>query len=151
MLTIESLTNVILSICDDVSNKKLQKLAYYIYAWHMTLYGVKIANMRFEAWEHGPVCRNLYNKYRHYGWSKIPTYKGFVLVDDEKIRFIQSVLNVYGDFSADELEAMTHKELPWIEARSTNVANAVISDITIKTFYLGQNEIKNKIIGFIKG
>lgn len=62
MLSIESLTNVILSTCDDVSNKKLQKLAYYVYAWYMTFYGVKIANMEFEAWEHGPVCRKLYNK-----------------------------------------------------------------------------------------
>ena len=130
MLSIESLTNVILSICDNVSNKKLQKLAYYVYAWYMVIYNKKIANIEFEAWEHGPVCRKLYNKYRCYGWNVIPSYKGFVLADDEKIKFIQGVLNVYGDYSADELEQMTHNELPWIEARSTSIINAVISDMT---------------------
>lgn len=149
MLSIESLTNVILSICDDVSNKKLQKLAYYVYAWYMTLYGKKIADIEFEAWEHGPVCRKLYNKYRRFGWNIIPSYKGFVLADDEKIKFIQGVLKVYGGYSADELEKMTHDELPWIEARNTCKMNAVISDITIKIFYSGQMDVKEKIMRFI--
>ncbi len=149
MLSIESLTNVILSMCDDVSNKKLQKLAYYVYAWYMTLYGEKIANIEFEAWEHGPVCRKLYNKYRCYGWNIIPPYKGFVLADDEKIKFIQGVLNVYGRYSADELEKMTHDESPWIEARKTSMMNTVISDMTIKMYYSGQIDIKEKIMGFI--
>lgn len=149
MLSIESLTNVILSMCDDVSNKKLQKLAYYVYAWYMTLYGMKIANMEFEAWEHGPVCRKLYNKYRAYGWNIIPPYKGFVLANDEKIRFIQGVLNVYGCYSADELEKMTHDELPWIEARKTHMINAVISDEAMKMYYSEQNDIKERIQGFI--
>lgn len=149
MLSIESLTNVILSMCYDVSNKKLQKLAYYVYAWYMTLYERKIANIEFEAWEHGPVCRKLYNKYRCYGWNIIPSYKGFVLADDEKIKFIQGVLNVYGDYSADELEKMTHDELPWIEARNTHAMNAVISDITIKNYYSIQTDVKEKIMRFI--
>lgn len=149
MLSIESLTNVILSMCDDVSNKKLQKLAYYVYAWYMTFYGVKIANMEFEAWEHGPVCRKLYNKYRCYGWNIIPPYKGFVLANDEKIKFIQGVLNVYGCYSADELEKMTHDELPWIEARNTRMMNAVISDTTMKMYYSGQNDVKERILEFI--
>lgn len=149
MLSMESLANVILSLCEDVSNKKLQKLAYYIYAWYMVIYGVKIADMEFEAWEHGPVCRKLYNKYRRYGWSVIPSYNGFVLASDDKIRFIQSVLNVYGMYSADELEQMTHEERPWIEARNTCISNAFISDSTLKIYYARQNDIKKKICEYI--
>jgi uncharacterized phage-associated protein len=149
MLSIESLANVILSMCDEVSNKKLQKLAYYVYAWYMTLCGGKIANMEFEAWEHGPVCRKLYNKYRCYGWNIIPPYKGFVLANDEKIKFIQGVLNVYGCYSADELENMTHDELPWIEARNMCMMNAVISDTAMKMYYSRQNDIKERILEFI--
>lgn len=149
MLSIESLANVILSMCDDVSNKKLQKLAYYIYAWYMTLYGIKIANMEFEAWEHGPVCRKLYNKYRGYGWNIIPSYRGFVLASDDKIKFIQGVLNVYGSYSADELEKMTHDEKPWIEARKNCLVYKVISDTAIKMYYSEQNDIKERIVEFI--
>lgn len=149
MLSIESLANVILSIRDDVSNKKLQKLAYYVYSWYIVLYGKKISNIEFEAWEHGPVCRRLYNKYRYYGWNIIPQFKGFVLADDEKIEFIKAVLNVYGNYSADELEKMTHNELPWIEARNKYVTNAVISDDVIKDFYAKQWNIRNKIMELV--
>lgn len=149
MLSMESLTNVILSMRNDVSNKKLQKLVYYAYAWYITIFDKKIANIEFEAWEHGPVCRKLYNQYRCYGWNVIPSYKGFVLADDDKIKFIQSVLNVYGDYSADELEQLTHNELPWKEARETCVINAVISDMTMKLFYLDQADIKRKIMNFM--
>lgn len=149
MLSLESLANVVLSMCNDVSNKKLQKLAYYVYAWYMTIYGSKIANIEFEAWQHGPVCRRLYNQYRCYGWNIIPPYRGFVLADDEKIRFIQSVLNVYGNYSADELERMTHSEQPWIEARNEQVMDAVISDESIQAYYSDQTTIKDQIIGFL--
>ena len=149
MLTIDTLTNIILNVCDDVSNKKLQKLVYYVYAWHIAIVGQKIANINFEAWEHGPVCRRLYNMYRSYGWNIIPQYNGFVLADDEKIKFIHAVLNVYGGYSANELECMTHREKPWIEARDTGISSALISDTTIKVFYSQQTDIKQEIIDYI--
>lgn len=153
MLTIESLANVILSMSSDVSNKKIQKLTYYVYAWYMAIYGVKIADIEFEAWEHGPVCRRLYNRYRSYGWNIIPQYRGFVLVDDEKIRFIQSVLNVYGNYTADELEKMTHKEQPWLEARAagenSGMTNNVISDMSLKTYYSKQYLVREEILKYI--
>lgn len=150
MMTIDSLSKVILSCSDDISNKKLQKLAYYVYSWHLTIKGYEIANMLFEAWEHGPVCRRLYNNYRGYGWNIIPQYKGFVLANNEEIKFIESVLNVYGGFSADELEELTHNEAPWNEARNgcaKNVASdAVISPESIIRYYNEQNDIKDRII-----
>lgn len=148
MLSIESLTNVILSMCNDVSNKKLQKLSYYVYAWYLAIYDEKIADMQFEAWVHGPVCRKLYLKYRHYGWSAIPPYRGFVLADDERIRFIEGVLKVYGGYTADELEKMTHKEAPWFESKN-EYGNAVIPDKVIKEYYSCQEETKKRILDFI--
>ncbi len=151
MLSIESLTNVILSICDDVSNKKLQKLAYYVYAWYLTIYGRKIVDIQFEAWEHGPVCRKLYNRYRCYGWKVIPMYKGFVLADDETIKFIQSVLNVYGALSADDLEELSHKESPWLRARAQGVLDAVISDMEITNCYSKQDKVRSEIVNYIYG
>ena len=49
MLTIDTLAKVILNNCKDVSNKKLQKLAYYVYAWYYTIYNCEIVSMNFEA------------------------------------------------------------------------------------------------------
>lgn len=148
-MTIDSLAKVILSYRNDISNKKLQKLAYYVYAWHLAIKGYEIADMTFEAWEHGPVCRRLYNNYRNYGWSAIPQYKGFVLANDNDINFVESVLQVYGGYTADELEDMTHNEGPWNEARHgcpRNIASdAVISKDSILKYYSNQHEIKNRI------
>lgn len=153
MLTIDTLAKVILNNCKDVSNKKLQKLAYYIYAWYYTIYNCEIVSMNFEAWEHGPVCRELYNMYKKYGWKTIPQYFGFVLADEEKIRFIRAVLNVYGEFSADNLEQMTHDENPWkicrIGCSQHASSNKVISKELMRSFYVEQSEIKNSILRMV--
>lgn len=152
-MTIDAMANVILNNCENVSNKKLQKLSYYIYSWYLTIFGVKITDANFEAWEHGPVCRRLYNKYKKFGWSVIPKYEGFVLADDEKIMFIQSIIAIYGGFSADELEEMTHLERPWINARlkmeEQKMSDTFISDEDIIECYSGQIEIKNQILQYI--
>jgi uncharacterized phage-associated protein len=150
----DALANVILNNCNDVSNKKLQKLSYYVCAWHLAIYGNPLSDITFEAWEHGPVCRPLYNRYRRYGWHSIPRYEGFVLANDSEIRFIQAVLNIYETYSADALEILTHEEEPWIEARRTCVAyglsNAQISRETMKNYYyMQQNEIKSKIEKYV--
>lgn len=150
MLSVESLANVILNNCSSVSNKKIQKLSYYVYAWHLAIYKTRIADMQFEAWEHGPVCRQLYNRYKCYGWNVIPEYQGFVLACDRDIQFIQSVLKVYGNYTADELEKISHDEAPWLEAREgceyDEASDAIILDSTMERFYSQQIDIKNSIL-----
>ena len=76
----------------SVSPKKLQKLVYYSEAWSNALYDEElISDTVFEAWAHGPVSPELYQKYKEYGWK---------------------------DISANELEALTHQEDPWRRARA---------------------------------
>lgn len=149
-MTVDSMAKVILSYRDDISNKKLQKLAYYVYSWHLTIMKKEIANMSFEAWEHGPVCRKLYNEYKQFGRGIIPQYHGFVLANDDEIRFVGSVLSVYGSYSADELEYMTHNEMPWNEARrgcaSNEASDAIITKESIVRYYSMQYELKKRII-----
>ena len=102
-------------------NKKLQKLCYYSQAWYLALNSEPlIKDCRFEAWIHGPVCPELYFKYREYG-------PGYILAEGkngEKIfsdsylaHFIERIYETYGKLSGDELEMLTHIELPWIKAR----------------------------------
>lgn len=149
-MTIDTMANVILNNCDEVSNKKLQKLSYYVYSWYLTIYGRKIADARYEAWEHGPVCRRLYNKYKKHGWNVIPKYEGFVLANDEEIQFIQSVISIYGDYTADELERMTHLESPWLNARAelekSGLSDVFISDSDIMECYSNKTDIKNMLL-----
>lgn len=117
LLSVKTLAELMLSF-SPMSNKKLQKICYYAYAWYLTLYNKKIAPIEFEAWVHGPVSRELYSYYKSYGWNDIPQHFGFILADNETILFAQQIWSKYGHFSADELEEMTHQELPWRNARA---------------------------------
>ena len=76
-----------------------------------------------------------------------------MLADEEKIRFIRAVLNVYGEFSADNLEQMTHDEDPWkicrIGCSQHASSNKVISKELMRSFYVEQSEIKNSILRMV--
>lgn len=120
---VEDVANWFLSK-DSMSPKKLQKLLYYAYAWTLTLENEeihslnnKLFNEEFQAWVHGPVIPKIYRKYSSYGYNEI------VLSADEPIfqEDINSILNqvwdVYGHYTGDELESITHQESPWLNAR----------------------------------
>ncbi|MEE1280966.1 MAG: DUF4065 domain-containing protein [Acutalibacteraceae bacterium] len=129
---------------DDMTHKKLQKLCYYAQAWHCALYdGKPFIKENFEAWVHGPVCRELYARYAGYGWLDIPraSNNDEVFTGDE-LDILNAVYGLYKKFDGDQLEALTHREAPWKNQRvglqpyqsSTNV----ISIADMKDYYLLQ-------------
>lgn len=103
---------------ESMSHKKLQKLCYYTVAWGYALYGKKLFRKdRFEAWIHGPVSPILYHEYKHNGWEKIKQVKKAPAFSKELLYLLESVWKTYGDKNGDELEAISHRETPWEEAR----------------------------------
>jgi uncharacterized phage-associated protein len=116
---------------DTVSHKKLQKLLYYVDAWHLVNFGVPIVDEDFQAWVHGPVVPELYQKLKGFGFNDLKVVNDeYETVDEEieaiiknnnltsdQIEFINSVLNKYGGLSSFNLELLSHSEGPWIEAR----------------------------------
>ncbi|MCB6366671.1 DUF4065 domain-containing protein [Intestinibacillus massiliensis] len=133
-----------------MTHKKLQKMVYYAYAWHYTLTGKKLFDGEFEAWIHGPVNRRLYGRYAGNGWNLIDYDDSYELsLKPEEEEFLEDIRQVFGNYSADDLESMTHQEDPWIKARGGIPANqascAVIQDETIRNFYSGlaqQNQME---------
>lgn len=113
--TIELVAEAFLSL-ESMSNKKLQKLCYYAYAWFLVLHNNDLFCNRFQAWVHGPVDPSLYRRYRDYGWDDIPQGSRPV-IDSDIFGFIEEVFAAYGEMNADELEYLTHREDPWISAR----------------------------------
>lgn len=103
---------------------KLQKLMYYIQAWHLAFSDSPLFWGRFQAWVHGPVNRQLYDRFAISKslYSEIRAHDirpGFVegRIPSEARAHIESVLEVYAGYSGTQLEEMTHNEEPWIEAR----------------------------------
>lgn len=125
------------SICD----KKLQKLTYYAVAWGWALLNRSIIkNDEFQAWVHGPVSPKLYAKFRDYGWNPIPIQNRQLTFDNQVNDLLESVWYTYGDKTANELEALTHTETPWQNARrdfkSNENSSVVISTKDMREFYL---------------
>lgn len=117
----------------SLTNMKLQKLCYFFWA-KAILKNSKFLDIRFEAWQHGPVNRDLYNKYKHLGSNNID-FKNKQEENEENdihkfdkidLEIFEDVLNKYGKCDANYLREESHKEPAWKEANphgrhSTNV------------------------------
>jgi uncharacterized phage-associated protein len=124
---------------NTVSNLKLQKLVYYSQAWHLAIYGVPLFEEDFQAWVHGPVVPELYQKYEVFGWQPIQEDISPKLPTEVSV-FLGEVADEYFACDAYELEQMTHVEAPWIQARgnlqSDSPSNAVIEKAWMMQYYV---------------
>jgi len=125
---------------------KLQKLLYYTQAWHLAFGKGRLFNGKFQAWVHGPVNRPIYDRFA--GSKSLFSEVTAVDVHDAKSaehltqaqkHHINSVLDEYGKFSGSQLELMTHRESPWIEAREglgeLDRCEGEIDEDSMKVFY----------------
>ena len=124
---------------DFISNLKLQKLVYYAQAWHLALYDEPLFNEPIEAWVHGPVIPELYRKFKHYGWEPISYEPDEIELDEHTKQHLIEIIDVFGGFTAYELEQMTHNEAPWVNARQglaiDEPSNAIISHEDMRNYY----------------
>ncbi|MBQ7295970.1 MAG: DUF4065 domain-containing protein [Clostridia bacterium] len=144
-----TLANAFLTI-DSMTHKKLQKLCYYAKAWYLALNDENIIFENFEAWVHGAVNFDLYQKYRSYGFSLIPMFDGDVNdIPEEFLSFAREIYEAYGDLSGDDLEKINHQETPWLSARKGlkpwQSSDNIISEDEMKIYYrkLMNNEQQN--------
>lgn len=124
---------------DDITHLKVQKLIYYAQGWALALVGEPLFKEDLQAWAHGPVAPSVWNEYREYGYAPLPPTKSRKKIDSRTIRLLESVNENYGIYTAKKLEKMTHKEMPWIEARGDDPpevrSTAPISKKTMKKFF----------------
>lgn len=131
----------------SLSPKKLQKMLYYAYAWGLVYLNEdiehldnKLFNETFEAWVHGPVIPKIYQKYKNYGFHDIPKSDESPSFPQEIEELLEDVWDVFGGCTANELEMMTHNELPWKEARGDSkpfdICHTALNDKTMYKFYL---------------
>jgi len=121
-----------------ISNLKLQKLVYYAQAWYLALYNTPLFEEDFEAWVHGPVIPELYQKYKKFGWHPIEE-EVTPYLPPKIISFLEEVAQEYFACDAYELEQMTHIEAPWNQARVNlspdEPSNQVICKEWLKEYY----------------
>jgi uncharacterized phage-associated protein len=109
---------------DPITNLKLQKLVYYAQAWHAALNGGEpLFGERIEAWVHGPVCPELYQRFRAHRWNPITDDVPKPDLPKEVCEHLDEILEVYGAFTGLELERLTHQEEPWRATRGDLLAD----------------------------
>ena len=100
-----------------MTTMKLQKLVYYCQAWSLVWDSEPLFPEEIQAWASGPVVRPLYDMHKgKFNISDIDMGNVRNLSYKQK-ETIDSVLNAYGDKSAQWLADLTHMEQPWIDAR----------------------------------
>lgn len=103
----------------ELTDMQIQKLVYYAYAWYMIKNsGDKIFEEKPEAWVHGPVFKSLYDSMKS---GEFYSEKSNEKLKPEMKKFLDLIYKIYGKYSGNELENMTHSELPWKNAISKEV------------------------------
>ncbi len=137
---------------DDITRLKLQKLIYYAQAWYLAMHGRALFEDKFEAWAHGPVCRAIHKRFQYLSLNPIPprtVISDPANLDAETKGFLDEVWDIYGQYSAAKLEAMTHQEDPWLEARKgmppEQQGETPISEDTMAGFYRARMLARRRI------
>ena len=76
----------------QTSKYKLQKLLYYTQGFHLAIYGVPLFEEKLIAWEHGPVVKEVYDKFKEFGSNAIS-------VPDTKITLNKKVIAKFEKFN----------------------------------------------------
>ncbi len=105
---------------ESITNLKMQKLVYYAQAWSLALHGRPIFANRIEAWARGPVCPDLYYRFKK---QKSPSLdpdlrktNPIAELQDDEINLLNQVWKKFSAFSGSKLTKLTHKEDPWKKA-----------------------------------
>ena len=135
-VNIKDLANFIVRFCYTnqmaISNLKLQKILYYVQAWHLVYFNKHpLFDDVPEAWINGPVYREIYNIYKNNGAEEISLHGDDNLskedsynqalnslnISKEQHEYLGASLVYFGNLPAQKLVLRTHLEKPWNEAR----------------------------------
>lgn len=132
-----------------MTHKKLQKLLYFCYGIYLATYNEDEHNLNdrlfennFQAWVHGPVAPEIYSLYKNNGVNLLYIEEPYINTFSPKIqRVLNKTIEYYGNYEADELEEISHGQLPWKNARKnlgiTDISVNPISDVDIFLAFRG--------------
>lgn len=109
-----------------VTNMSINKIVYFLHAEYLIAKGEPLISAKIEAWEHGPVIREVYNSFKEYGSNeikskavKIDHHLGKKVVVSSELPyevslFLIKIMPAYASQSASQLRNLSH-ELggPW--------------------------------------
>lgn len=143
----------------EINPLKLQKVLYYIQAWHLVYFKKQnIFDDLPEAWVNGPVYRKVFDKYKNFRMydrfyikskNNIENFytesKKNLNLTGEQWKFLDAILLHYGTMSHEKLVCLTHLEEPWNNARKGIEPFAYSNQsISIDDMYKYYSKLKKK-------
>lgn len=128
---------------EPMTHKKLQKLLYFSYGIYLVQNNDDANHLnnslfenKFEAWVHGPVDPKIYSLYKNNGINLLSIENIEIISFDQNImNALNKTMEMYGEYSADELENISHNQAPWMNARKglkpIEASNNRLSDVDI--------------------
>ena len=143
---IDQIVNYIITHLGEVTPLALEKLLSFSDGVNYALNGTQLIYEESQAWAHGPVYPQIYNKYKKFGYKPIDdgiySTHGCMLskLTDKEINAIDLVINTFGLYSPKTLEKISHSQEPWKEKRigykEDEVGREVIDENSIRSFYI---------------
>ena len=123
---------------ESPSPMKLQKLCYYAQGYSLAE-GKTLFTDDFQAWQHGPVVPDLYQRYKDLKWRPIAVEAESPKIDPAVAEHLESIVAAYGRYDGAALSTMTHRETPWAAARGdlpeTANSEAIITKESMRSFF----------------
>lgn len=127
----------------QLTRLSLQKLLYFAQGYTLAQLGKPLFYDEIEAWEHGPVVREIWyssrtpneNSDNNYTIPYIDDFD-FEIVPEDETQILADVWETFGDKPAKHLENITHLEYPWKDAYGEGVkADNVITKDVLEEYY----------------
>lgn len=117
---------------------QLLKLVYIAHGWTLGLTGQPLIDQKVEAWQYGPVIRDLYNATRQYGGGKItaPVVAFPAKLTPAQESMIDQVFELYGKMGGIALSNITHMpDTPWERTYKPGQFGEIIDNDLIAEHY----------------
>lgn len=135
---------------EEVTPLMLQKLLYFIQGVYLALHEQPLFGEDCQAWIHGPVYPEVYDMFRDFKYNPIDDARFALLkgtedgLSAEEKRVVALVVDTFGMYSGKVLEAITHNEAPWVEARQgygdTIRSSEILPKERIREYYAAVNQ-----------
>ena len=146
---IDAVIKYLLIRCEDFTPLTLQKLLYYVQAFHYMFTDNFIFKEECEASMEGPVYTSVYERYKKFGYEEINKdilANDKLTLEDVERNIVEGVIKFYSCYSGKILEQMTRNEAPWMLTRTN-----IINENKIKNENPNKVIEKNSIAEYFKG
>lgn len=136
--------NHCIKIGNPITNLKLQKILYFLDMTYLVNVKKRLINENFEAWQYGPVVKEVYDKYSSYAASPIELEQAFKeeLPDGYEKKITNKIETLANTRAWDLVDISHKKDSPWDKTYKGGLGNHKIIDNSL--LYKNAEEIRTR-------